>query len=72
MYCTWESIDTDHRPQTTDHKPQTTDNGPQTTHFKSFLLPDLLEVKIDVKSFLLIDLLEVKIDVVLAKIAVTY
>ncbi len=28
MYCTWESIYTDHRQQTT------------TTHFKSFLLPD--------------------------------
>ncbi len=33
MYCTWESIDTDHRPRTTD-------DGPQTTHFKSLLLHD--------------------------------
>ncbi len=31
MYCTWESIYMDHRPQTTDGR----------THFKSFLIPDI-------------------------------
>ena len=30
--------------QTTDHGPRTTDHGPQTTHFKSFLLPDSLNL----------------------------
>ena len=42
---TWESIDTDHRPQTTDHRPQTTDHRPQTTHFKSFLLLEGIWIK---------------------------
>jgi hypothetical protein len=33
MYCTWKSIDTDHRPQMRDHR---------RTLFKSFLLPDTI------------------------------
>jgi hypothetical protein len=39
MYCTWESIDTDHGPRTTDHGPRTTDHGPRTTdHRRHFNL----------------------------------